>query len=224
MLDVEEMKNPKVDEFIAKRNSWQKEIKQLRSYVLDCELTEELKWRQPCYSYKGNNVVLIGAFKNYITLSFFKGVLLNDSENILVSPGENSQTVKMIKFTSLKEVVKLEKTIKAYLFKAIEIERLGLKVDLKKSSELELIEELENILNQKPKFKEAFEALTPGRQRAYNIHFSSAKQSKTRISRIENSEKRILQGFGPNDCTCGLSKRKPNCDGSHKSIEGFVKL
>jgi uncharacterized protein YdeI (YjbR/CyaY-like superfamily) len=124
----------------------------------------------------------------------------------------------MFKFNDVSEIIKQEKTIKAYIFEAIEIERLGLKVKLKKSSELELIDELENVLNENKKFRKAFLALTPGRQRAYNIHYSSAKQVKTRISRIEKTKQRILNGYGLNDCTCGLSNRKPNCDGSHKSL------
>lgn len=221
---VNEMKNPKVSEYITNATNWNKEMKQLRIFLLDCNLTEELKWKVPCYCYNKTNLIIIGKFKEYVTLSFFKGVLLNDSEQILVSPGENSQTVKMIKFTSLEEIIKLEKTIKSYIYEAIEVERLGLKVEFKKSSDLVLVEELQDVFNHKPKFKQAFDSLTPGRQRAYNIYYSSAKQSKTRISRIENSEKRILLGFGPNDCTCGMTMKKPNCDGSHKSIEGFVKL
>ncbi len=211
------MKNTKLDDYFGKESKWKNEINQLRSFLLDCGLREELKWRQPCYVYNGSNIVLIGAFKNYVTLSFFKGVLLKDKEKHLELPGENSQSVMMYKFTDFKEIIKQEKTIKAYIFEAIEIKRLGLKVELKKSSELELIEELEENLNQDSDFKKAFFALTPGRQRAYNIHYSSAKQVKTRISRIEKTKQRILNGYGLNDCTCGLSKRKPNCDGSHKS-------
>lgn len=212
------MKNNELDQYFEKESKWKKEVNQLRLFLLDCNLKEELKWRQPCYSYNGSNIVLIGAFKNYVTLSFFKGVLLKDKEKHLELPGENSQSVMMFKFNDVSEIIKQEKTIKAYIFEAIEIERLGLKVKLKKSSELELIDELENVLNENKKFRKAFLALTPGRQRAYNIHYSSAKQVKTRISRIEKTKQRILNGYGLNDCTCGLSNRKPNCDGSHKSL------
>lgn len=211
------MKNSKVDDYIDKASNWQKEIQELRNILLDFDLTEELKWKATCYTFKGNNIVLIGKFKDYVTLSFFKGVLLSDSKNILVSPGENSQTVKMIKFTKLEDIFKLEKALKAYIFEAIEIERHGLKVEFKKNSDLDLIEELENKINENNDFKKAFLSLTPGRQRGYNIFFSSAKQSKTRKVRIEKNIHRILNGFGLNDCTCGLTKRKPGCDGSHKT-------
>lgn len=217
MIEYLNMKNSKVDDYIDKASNWQKEIQELRNILLDFDLTEELKWKAPCYTFKGNNIVLIGKFKDYVTLSFFKGVLLSDNKNILVSPGENSQTVKMIKFTKLEDIFKLEKVLKEYIFEAIEIERHGLKVEFKKNSDLDLIEELENKINENNDFKKAFLSLTPGRQRGYNIFFSSAKQSKTRKVRIEKNIHRILNGFGLNDCTCGLTKRKPGCDGSHKT-------
>lgn len=210
--------NPKVDEFIAKAKKWQPEMHALRAILLDCGLEEELKWKQPCYTYKNTNMAIIAAFKDSICLSFLKGVLLNDSENILVSPGENSQSVRFAKFTNAEEIRANKATLTAYLYEAIELEKAGIKVELKKPSDLELVEELEEILAKNKKLKTAFEALTSGRQRAYNLHFSAAKQSTTRISRIEKLTDRILAGYGINDCTCGHSKRKPNCDGSHKYL------
>ena len=207
-----------MDEYLSKASQWQEEMEALRTILLDCGLTEELKWRVPCYMYKASNIVLIGAFKEYCTLSFFKGVLLNDANGILVAPGENSQTVRMIKFTSVKEIIKQESTLKAYIYEAIEVEKAGLKVDFKKSTNLIFPQELQDKLEKDPAFKTAFEALTPGRQRAYNLYFSAAKQSNTRKARIEKYTQRILDGIGINDCICGLSKRKPNCDGSHKQL------
>ena len=212
------MMNPTVDTFIDKLKNWQDEVKQLRKILLDCMLMEEFKWRNPCYTYQESNVVIIGVFKECVTLSFLKGVLLNDADNLLVSPGENSQSVKMWKFTSLNEIVEQEAMIKTYLFEAIEIEKAGLKVALKSSDELELVEELENRIKENKAFKKAFEALTPGRQRGYNIYISAAKQSKTREARIDSYTERILKGKGINDCVCGMSKRMPSCDGSHKYL------
>lgn len=193
-------------------------MEKLRSILLDCLLNEELKWRVPCYTFNNNNIAIIGNFKDYCCISFFKGVLLKDTDKILVSPGENSQSVKLIKFKNLDEIIQKEATVKAYIIEAIEIEKAGLKVDLKKSNELDLCLELSTELNNNKLLKTAFETLTPGRQRAYNIFFSAAKQSETRVKRIEKYKSRILKGQGINDCTCGLSKRKPNCDGSHKLI------
>jgi uncharacterized protein YdeI (YjbR/CyaY-like superfamily) len=208
--------NPKVDDFINNATKWQPEIKQLRQLLLDCGLTEEFKWRIPCYCFQGNNVVLIGNFKEYCTLSFFKGILLQDSNSLLSKPGENSQSMRFFKFTNLEEIIEQQSIIKAYIYEAIEIEKAGLKVIFKSNTELELVEELQIALDKNPQLKTAFEALTPGRQRAYNLHFSEAKQSKTRETRIEKYTQRILNGKGINDCICGLSKKMPNCDGSHK--------
>ena len=208
--------NPKVDDFLNNTTKWQPEIKQLRLLLLDCGLTEEFKWRMPCYCFQGNNVVLIGNFKEYCTLSFFKGILLQDSNSLLSKPGENSQSMRFFKFTNLEEIIEQQSIIKAYIYEAIEIEKAGLKVIFKSNTELELVEELQIALDKNPQLKTAFEALTPGRQRAYNLHFSEAKQSKTRETRIEKYTQRILNGKGINDCICGLSKKMPNCDGSHK--------
>lgn len=212
--------NPKVDEFISNAKKWQSEIEQLRQLLLDCGLTEEFKWRTPCYSFQGNNVILIGSFKEYCALSFFKGTLLQDSNGILSKPGENSQAVRFFKFTSLQEIQELKPIIKNYIYEAIEIEKAGLKVNFKSNTELELVAELQNTLDKNPELEAAFKALTPGRQRAYNLYFMAPKQSKTRETRIGNYIPRILNGKGINDCTCGLSKKMPNCDGSHKYIQG----
>lgn len=212
--------NPKVDDFISNAKKWQPEIEQLRLLLLDCGLTEEFKWRNPCYTFQGNNVVLIGSFKEYCALSFFKGTLLQDSNGLLSKPGENSQAVRFFKFTNLQEIQELKPIIKNYIYEAIELEKAGLKVIFKSNAKLELVEELQIALDKNPSLKIAFKALTPGRQRAYDLYFSAAKQSKTRETRIENYIPRILDGKGFNDCICGLSKKMPNCDGSHKYILG----
>lgn len=211
--------NSKVDLYINKLKNWREETEQLRRIILDCGLTEEFKWRVPCYTFNNNNVVIIGVFKEYCTLSFFKGVLLKDTNGILVAPGENSQSVRMIKFTAVQEIVKMETIIKPYIYEAIEVERAGLKVEFNEKTELKFSEELITKFDKNPALKNAFEALTPGRQRAYNLYFSAPKQSKTRESRIEKYMQRILDGKGINDCVCGLSKRMPSCDGSHKYIK-----
>lgn len=210
--------NPQIDEYIAKAKKWQNEMTALRSILLTCGLTEELKWRVPCYSFHGGNIILIGAFKDYCSLSFVKGELLNDSENILVSPGENSQSVKLAKFTNIEEIQSKEAILKAYIFEAVEVEKAGLKVPKPKSSNLEFPEELIEKMATDELFKTAFEALTPGRQRGYNMFFTAAKQSATRTTRIEKYEARIKNGFGINDCVCGHTKKKPGCDGSHKYL------
>ncbi|TRX00980.1 DUF1801 domain-containing protein [Flavobacterium gawalongense] len=210
--------NPKVDDFISNTKKWQPEIEQLRLLLLDCGLTEEFKWRNPCYCFQRNNVVLIGSFKEYCALSFFKGTLLQDSNGFLSKPGENSQAVRFFRFTNLQEIQELKPIIKNYIYEAIEVEKAGLKVIFKSNTELELVEELQIALDKNLSLKIAFKALTPGRQRAYNLYFSAPKQSKTRETRIENYIPRILDGKGFNDCICGMSKKMPNCDGSHKYI------
>lgn len=207
--------NPKVDLFLSNATNWQEEMELLRKIALDCLLTEELKWGVPCYTFQKSNVLLIGNFKKYCVLSFIKGSLLKDDANILIAPGENSQSGKVVRFTSIKEILAQEQLLKAYIFEAIEIEKAGLKIE--KKDTIDFVEELQQKLNTDFTFKTAFEALTPGRQRAYNIYFSGAKQSKTREARIESYRQRILSGYGFNDCVCGKSKRMPNCDGSHKN-------
>ncbi|WP_367754609.1 DUF1801 domain-containing protein [Flavobacterium sp. WC2430] len=212
--------NPKVDDFINNAKKWQPEMEQLRKLLLDCGLTEEFKWRTPCYSFQGNNIALIASFKAFCAISFLKGSLLQDANGILIQPGENSQAVRFLKFTNVHEIEQLKPIIKNYIYEAIEVEKAGLKVAFKSNKELELVDELKAILDKNLALKTAFESLTPGRQRAYNLFFEAAKQSKTRETRIEKYIPRILDGKGINDCVCGLSKKMPSCDGSHKSICG----
>jgi len=182
----------------CKVHKWTEELKKLRAIVLDCGLTEELKWSVPCYTFQQNNILILSAFKNYCAISFFKGALLSDSEGILKAPGENSQAVRLIKYTSFQKIVELEAILKVYIFEAIEVEKSGLKVEFKKNPE-PIPHELQQKFEDDLLFKEGFEALTPGRQRGYIIHFSQAKQSKTRIVRIEKYRSKILSGKGLND-------------------------
>ncbi len=191
--------NPKVDFYFTKAKNWQEEIKKLRTIVLDCHLTEELKWGCPCYTFEGSNIVLIHVFKEYCAVLFFKGVLLKDPKGILIQQTENVQTARQIRFTSVQEITKMKSVLKAYIFEAVEVEEAGLKVDLKKTKAYKIPEELQKKLGEIPALKTAFEALTPGRQRAYLLHFSQPKQSKTRESRVEKCMKQILNGKGLND-------------------------
>lgn len=209
---------PEVDTFLSNSATWKSELEKLRAILLDCQLTETLKWRTPCYMYQNSNVALIGQFKNYCAISFFKGALLSDPNQMLDWPGENSQSAKLIKFTSIEEIAERESIIKSLIHQAIEIEKAGLKVEVNKEALLIFIEELQNKIEEDALFKSAFEALTPGRQRGYNIYFSAPKNSKSRVARIEKYESKILSGKGINDCTCGHSKRMPSCDGSHKYL------
>ncbi len=208
--------SPVVDTFISKVKRFKPELELLRAILLECGLTEELKWHQPCYTFAGTNIIIISEFKDHCVISFLKGVLLSDTEKLLVSPGGNSQSVRFMKFTSVDRIIELEVVIKRYIFEAIEIEKAGLKVELK--SDHPRPEELIAQFEIDPEIKKTFEALTPGRQRAYNMHFADAKQSATRIARIEKFRPRILNGKGMNDCVCGMSKRMPSCDGSHKYV------
>jgi uncharacterized protein YdeI (YjbR/CyaY-like superfamily) len=210
--------NPKVDVYLSKAKKWAEELEALRTIIIDCGLIEELKWRQPCYTFQNNNIVIIGEFKEYCVLTFFKGALLNDANGILSKPGENTQAARLIRFTNVTEIVKLKPILKAYIFEAIELEKAGMKVDFKKNTELVFPQELQNKLDENPLFKNAFNALTPGRQRAYNLYFSASKQAKTRETRIEKYMQQIINGKGINDCTCGLSQKMPYCDGSHKLL------
>lgn len=191
--------NPKCDFYFDKNEQWQKEIEKLRDIVLDCGLTEELKWGCPCYMYNDGNLVLIHVFKEYCAILFFKGALLNDPNGILVQQTENVQAARQMRFTNLKEIVKLEATIKAYIYEAIEVEKAGLKVPLKETKEFPMVEEFGVKLNKNKALKKAFESLTPGRQRAYLLHFSSAKQAKTREARVDKYIPQILAGKGIDD-------------------------
>lgn len=190
---------PTVDTILDKAKNWQKEQKLLRKYVLESKLTEEVKWYQPCYTYNGKNVVILGAFKEYCVLSFFKGVLMNDPDDVLIQPTENMQAGRQLRFTSKEEIEDQKAIIQKYLEEAVRVEKEGLKVEYKNTSEFEMPEELEEKLNVDPEFKEAFEALTPGRQRGYILHFSGAKQSKTRMDRIERCTPKIFEGKGFNE-------------------------
>lgn len=204
--------NPEVDNYFVdgcgrcalggtpdcKVNSWQKEMKELRLIILDCGLTEEVKWGVPCYTYQGGNIFTMSALKDYCAIGFFKGVLINDIHGILEKPGENTQAARLIKFTSVDQIVEIEHQLRAYIQEAIEIEKAGLKVPMKKNPE-PVPEELQDKLDNDPIFKEAFEALTPGRQRGYVLHFSGAKQAKTRLSRIEKCTPKIFEGKGLHD-------------------------
>lgn len=191
--------NPKVDWYFNKAEKWQKEIEKLRMIVLDCDLIEELKWGCPCYTFQKKNIVLIHVFKEYCALLFFKGALLKDTHGILIQQTENVQAARQVRFTSVREIVKLEKILKAYIYEAVEVEEAGLKVSFKKTSDFEIPEEFQNKLDEIPGLKTAFDSLTPGRQRAYIFYFSSAKQSKTREARVEKCMPKILDGKGLDD-------------------------
>lgn len=191
--------NPKVDFFFNKDTKWQKEYEKLRTLVLDCGLTEELKWGVPCYTFQNSNIVLIHGFKEYCALLFHKGALLKDDNGILIQQTENVQAARQIRFTDIREIKEMEPILKAYIYEAIEVEKAGLKVNFKKSSEYPVPEEFQKKLDEIPALKTAFDALTPGRQRAYLLHFSQPKQSKTRESRIEKCMEQILNGKGLNE-------------------------
>jgi uncharacterized protein YdeI (YjbR/CyaY-like superfamily) len=189
----------KVDAILRKSTKWQEELKQLRMILLDCGLTEELKWRQPCYTFQESNVAIMGGFKEYCALSFFKGALLKDPKGILIQPGENTQSARMIRFTHVREIVEMEPILKAYVHEAIDVEKAGLKVEFKKITESVIPEEFQARLDRSRALRTAFDALTPGRRRAYIMYFSAAKQSKTRASRVDKCVQRILDGKGLND-------------------------
>ncbi len=191
--------NPKVDWFFDKATKWQKEYEKLRKIILECGLIEELKWGQPCYTFQNTNIVLIHGFKEYCALLFFKGVLLNDPNGILIQQTENVQVARQARFTNVREIVKMERILKAYIYEAIEVERAGLKVKLKKTSEFKIPVEFQNKLDKMPALKKAFDKLTPGRQKAYIFYFSQAKQSKTREARVEKYIKQNLSGKGIDD-------------------------
>ena len=191
--------NPNVDIFLSKAQKWQEEMEKLRMICLDCWLDEEFKWGQPCYTFQNRNIVIIGELKESCALSFFKGVLLADTEGLLIAPGENTQSGRWIKFTSVQEIAEMEPILKAYIYEAIEVEKAGVQVKLKETSDFIIPEEFQNKLDAIPALKTAFYALTPGRQRAYILHFSAPKLGKTRESRVEKYIPQILSGKGLND-------------------------
>jgi len=213
--DIKKLLTPEVDEFLKTTSKWPAELTKLRTILLEGGLTEGIKWRQPCYSYEGNNVAIIGELKNCCTLGFFKGAQFADPEQLLSNPGENTQSACVIRFTSVKEIDKVKSALRALIEEAIELEKSGAKFEFKKEPE-PVPAELEEVFAKDSAFEKAFDALTPGRQRAYLMFFNAAKQSKTKTARIEQYRARIMDGKGMNDCTCGLSKKMPGCDGSHK--------
>jgi uncharacterized protein YdeI (YjbR/CyaY-like superfamily) len=191
--------NPKVDGFLSKAKKWQEEFEKLRTIILDCGLTEELKWGCPCYTFQKSNIVLMHGFKEYCALLFFKGALLNDAKGILIQQTENVRAARQVRFTKVGEIVKMKPILKAYIHEAIEVEKAGLKVNLKKTTEFIIPEEFQKKLDEVPALNTAFDALTPGRQRAYILYFSVPKQSKTRESRVDKCMQQILNGKGLND-------------------------
>jgi len=211
--------NPGVSSYIEKLDKWKAEIQVLRDILLSCDLTEDFKWRSPCYCNSQKNIAIIGGFAEYCALSFFKGALLSDPHRKLYSPGENSQSGRMFKFTSVGEIEQDAKIIGDYISEAISIERSGLRVAFKGLSEYPRPVELAASFAADADFEIKFNALSPGRQRGYLLHFAGAKQAHTRARRIEKYKDRIMNGYGMRDCICGKSKRLPSCDGSHKSFK-----
>ncbi|MCM4164289.1 MULTISPECIES: YdeI family protein [unclassified Arenibacter] len=192
--------NPKVvDRFLDRAKKWKPEMTLLREICQDCGLTEEFKWMHPCYTYQGKNIVLIHGFKEYCALLFHKGALLKDTDKILIQQTQNVQSARQIRFTGLQEIMDLKSTIKAYIFEAVEVEKAGLEVPMKKTSEFKIPDEFKEALDKDPDLKTAFQSLTPGRQRGYLLYFSQAKQSATRANRVEKLIPKILQGKGLND-------------------------
>jgi len=191
--------NPKVDAYISSAKKWLQEIEKLRAILLECHLTEDLKWGKPCYSFQNGNIVIMQPFKDYCALLFFKGALLKDTDGILVKTGENAEVGRQVRFTDVREITRIKPVLKTYISQAIEVEKAGLKVVTKKVTDLKLPQELQNRLDKDPAFKSAFNALTPGRQRAYIFHFAAPKQSKTRESRIDKYTPQILNGKGLNE-------------------------
>ncbi|ABC29709.1 uncharacterized protein conserved in bacteria [Hahella chejuensis KCTC 2396] len=198
-LNVKQSGNPKVDSFLDRAGRWSEELALLRRMALDCELVEELKWGKPCYTSQQNNIVILQGFNDFCALLFPKGALLKDPESILEKPGENTQSARRIPFTTVQDIADKEAVIKAYIKEAVEVEDAGLKVDFKTTEDYAIPEELQEKLDEIPAFKDAFNALTPGRQRGYLLHFSAPKQSKTRASRVARHMQQIMDGKGLND-------------------------
>ncbi|WP_139958733.1 DUF1801 domain-containing protein [Flavicella sediminum] len=204
-----------VDEYLEKTDQWQEELTALRKIILSCGLTEQIKWRNPCYSLNNKNIVLLGRLKKHCTLTFFKGAFLKDSGKILEKIGSNTKIPRKISFRNIHQIIKRQALIKKYILEAIALEKSDAKLIIEANEPLEYPKELLTKFSTNQKFESAFEKLTPGRRRGYILHFTGAKQAKTRTARIEKYTERIMSGKGINDCTCGLSKKMPNCDGSH---------
>lgn len=208
--------NPNVDALIEKSKKWSTELAELRTLILECDLEEEVKWKQACYTLNGKNIAIIAGFKEYCAILFFKGALLKDGDGILTQPTENVQSGRQFRFSNLNDIKKQKELIISFIYEAIEVEKAGLKVPTSKRNEIEVPSELVAEFEKSEDLKSAFLKLTPGRQRAYLLFFTGAKQSKTVTDRIQKYVSRILKGQGLNDCVCGLSKRGTTCDGSHK--------
>ena len=210
--------NKKVTDYLNGLTQWKEELSRLREIILDCNLVEDFKWMHPCYTFKGKNIVLLHGFKEYSALLFYKGALLKDPKKILIQQTENVQTGRQIRFINLEEINQLEVVIKSYILEAVEHEKTGRKIPMKKVPDFAFPAELKQKFKENRELETAFNNLTPGRKKGYLLHFSQAKQSSTRLTRIEKNTKRIFDGKGLNDCICGLSKRMPNCDGSHNQL------
>lgn len=214
------MMTPQVNSFFLNLKKWREELEVLRTILVSFHFEEVLKWNSPCYMINGKNVLIIQGFKEYFGIMFFKGALLNDPNHVLSQPGE-VQAGRQIRLKNMEEIIEKETIIRAYIEEAIALEKNGAKVEMKKTEDFTLPNELIEALTKNPALELAFNKLTPGRQKAYSLFIAEAKQSKTRIDRIEKNIARILNGKGLNDCICGLSKRMPNCDGSHKQLVSF---
>ena len=210
--------NPNVTQYIANAKLWKEELLAIRKILLETELVEDYKWSTPCYTHNNKNIVIIAPFKTYFALSFFNATAINDSANLLIRAGANTQTGRQLRFKDSTEILDQKGIIKKYIKEAISIQDTNILETTKPAAPLVEVEELNTVFKTDVAFKKAFQALTPGRQRGYVIYFSGAKQSETRVTRIEKYRDRILSGIGITDCTCGLSKRMPNCDGSHKLL------
>lgn len=209
----------KVADYLSGVKKWRQELEALRPVLLEAGLTEDFKWRQPCYTWEGKNVAIIGELKDCCTLSFFKGALLKDPHGMLEKPGENTRAARVIRFTSVEQIAEASERLRFYIEQAIEVEKAGRKVDFEQDRELDIPAEFEAVLSTDAALQTAFDSLTPGRQRGYLLHFSGAKTSQGRKSRVEKYVPRILAGKGIHDCVCGLSKKLPKCDGSHQSLQ-----